>query len=122
MTGQLIGGGGEAMPTKGPLRAPREVPVVSSLEIERLAAEAMVGLGPGIGAAAQPAAYEDDARQPSECIVYGVNNQELLMAVPKIIKMICVHMDVCRLAAEAELSGLGRHAVQAGSAGSYRIG
>ena len=37
MTGQLIGGGGEAMPTKGPLRAPREVPVVSSLEIERLA-------------------------------------------------------------------------------------
>ena len=84
---------------------------------QRLAAEAMVGLGPGIGAAAQPAAYEDDARQPSECIVYGLNNQELLMAVPKIIKMICVHMDVCRLAAEAELSGLGRLAVQAGSAG-----
>jgi hypothetical protein len=47
----LIGGGDEAMPTKGPQRAHREVPVVSSLEIERLAADAMVGLWPGKGAA-----------------------------------------------------------------------
>ena len=94
LAGLLIGGGDEAMPTKGPQRAPREVPAVSSLEIERLAADAMVGLGPGKGAAVQPPAFDDHARQPHECIVFGLGDQELLMATPKIIKMLCGHMNV----------------------------
>ena len=42
----------------------------------------------------QPPAFDDHARQPHECVLFGLGDQELLIATPKIIKMLCGHMNV----------------------------
>ena len=105
MTGQQVIGGGEAVPMTSGLLAQKEVQAVTSAEIERLAAAAMAGLGAGKGAAAKPASYDDDARYPHECIVFGLNAQELMMAVPKIVSMTGAHMNVNL--PELSVEGLG---------------
>ena len=93
MTGLLVGGG-KGAPAEGSLRAWQAAQTVSSDEIERLAAGAIAGLGAGKGDVQQPAGFDAEARRPRECILFGLNDQELQMAVPKIIKMIGAHMNV----------------------------
>ena len=42
----------------------------------------------------QPAGFDAEARRPRECILFGLNDQDLQMAVPKIISLIGAHMNV----------------------------
>ena len=96
MTGLLVGGK-KGAPAEGSLRAWKAAQTVSSDEIERLAAGAVAGLGAGkspIEDVRQPAEFDAKARRPHECILFGLNDQELQMAVPKIISLIGAHMMV----------------------------
>ena len=95
LTGQLIGGGGgEAIPAMSSLRAQKEVQAATSVEVDRLAAAAMAGLGAGKKDVVEPASWEDETRHPHECILFGLSTQELMMVVPKVVGMASSHMNV----------------------------
>ena len=65
----------------------------------------------------QPA-WDDEARHPHECILFGLSDQELMMAAPKIIGMVSAHMNVSL--PELERRGHGRHVVLGVAAGPAR--
>jgi hypothetical protein len=94
LTGQLIGGGGgEAILAMSGLLVQKDVQASTSDEVDRLAAAAMVGLGAGKKIVVEPA-WDDEARHPHECILFGLSAQELMMVAPKVIGMVCTHMNV----------------------------
>jgi hypothetical protein len=67
---------------------------VSVADIQAMAAVALADLGAGKKATSVKVGFGDENRRPRDCILFGLSEREVAMAVPTVVSLLVEHMDL----------------------------